>query len=293
MLSNFLKYLEFEKRSSRHTVAAYQEDLNQLTLFLSQTFEISSPEEASHVHLRAWVVDLVQKGLSPTSVNRKIACLKSFYKFLRVRDVIEDNPATRLRPLKVEKRLPTFLRESEVIDLLDHIDFDAHTFSDMRDKLLLELLYASGMRLSELIGLKISDINEFDQTIKVLGKRNKERIIPIPTFIVKVIKSYLPLRSAEFPDAGDYLLLTDKGDMLYPMFVYRTVKRYVTLVSTLTKKSPHVLRHTFATHLLEKGADLNAVKDLLGHSSLAATQVYTHNSLEKLKSAFDQAHPKA
>jgi len=293
VLSNFLKYLQFEKRSSEHTVAAYQEDLSQVATYLSNTFEISDLEEAKHTHLRGWVVDLAERGLSPTSVNRKIACLKSFYKFLRIRGVVDENPATRLRPLKVEKRLPTFLRESEVINLLDHVDFDTQSFSDQRDKVLLELLYGSGIRLSELIGLKISDINEFDQSIKVLGKRNKERIIPLPTFIVEVIKSYLTLRSAEFPEAGDHLLLTDKGDVLYPMFVYRTVKRYVTLVSTLTKKSPHVLRHTFATHLLEKGADLNAVKDLLGHSSLAATQVYTHNSLEKLKSAFDQAHPKA
>ncbi|MEM9324052.1 MAG: tyrosine-type recombinase/integrase [Bacteroidota bacterium] len=293
MLSNFLKYLEFEKRSSHHTVAAYQEDLRQFADYLYQTFEISSLEEAKHTHLRGWIVDLVQRGLSPTSINRKIACLKSFYKYLRVRGAVEDNPASRLKPLKVEKRLPTFLRESEVIDLLDHVHFDVGSFHDVRDKLLLELLYASGIRLSELIGLKISDFDEFDQNIKVLGKRSKERIIPLPDFIVKVLKSYLVLRSAEFPDAGEHLLLTDKGDMLYPMFVYRTVKKYVTLVSTLTKKSPHVLRHTFATHLLDKGADLNAVKDLLGHSSLAATQVYTHNSLEKLKSVFDQAHPKA
>lgn len=293
MVDNFLKYLAFEKRSSDHTIKAYKEDLLQLSNFLVTTFEISSLQDAGHVHLRNWVIQLMEEKLSPSSINRKIACLKSFYKFLLAREYVPTNPATRLKPLKTEKRLPSFIKEDEITTLLDQIPFDVNSFSDTRNKLILELLYGSGIRLAELIGLEMEDISFFDKTIKVLGKRNKERIIPIPDSVVNTIRVYAALRQPMVGENIKNLLVTDQGDPLYPMFVYRVVKKSLTLVSTITKKSPHVLRHTFATHLLNNGADLNAVKDLLGHSSLAATQVYTHNSLEKLKTTFDQAHPKA
>ena len=292
MVDSFLKYLQYEKRFSVHTTSAYKQDLDQLTEYLNSTYEISDPKEATHSLLRSWVVSLMEEGLAPTSVNRKIATLKSYYKFLQGRSVIDQNPALKLRPLKTEKRLPSFVRENEMTVLLDQIPF-AEDFSGTRDKLIFELLYATGIRLSELIGLKDSDINFYQNQIKVLGKRNKERIIPIPDSVAVAIKSYIKVRSAEFPECENFLILTDSGTKLYPVFVYRTVNRYLNLVTTISKKSPHVLRHTFATHLLNKGADLNAVKDLLGHTSLAATQVYTHNSMEKLKSVFDQAHPKA
>ncbi len=291
MIDSFLKYLRYEKRYSEHTLIAYQNDLTQFQAHLEEVFEISNLHEAKHSHLRSWVVSLIDQQVSPKSVNRKIATLKSFYKFLLVRDIIEANPASRLKPLRSEKKLPTFVRENDMVALLDHVVFE-DSFSGYRDRLIMELLYGTGMRLSELSGLKDLDINTFQGTVKVLGKRNKERIIPLSDFIVKTIKDYQQFRNREV-GKSEYLIVTDSGEKLYPMLVYRTVKKYLDQFTTISKKSPHVLRHTFATHLLNKGAELNAVKDLLGHTSLAATQIYTHNSMEKLKSVFDQAHPKA
>jgi integrase/recombinase XerC len=292
MIEPFLKYLEFEKRFSKHTLTAYHQDLTQLQNHLSTTYELEDFLQVEHSLLRSWVVSLIEEGIAPISVNRKIAATKSFYKFLQGRAYITQNPANRLRPLKTEKKLPSFVRESEMTILLDQIQYDPD-YSGQRDKLILELLYATGIRLSELINLKDSDLNLFQGNIKVLGKRNKERIIPISNSFVKVVKNYLEIRTQTFGNTKSYLMFTDSGEQLYPMLVYRVVNKYLEQVTSLSKTSPHVLRHTFATHLLNKGADLNAVKDLLGHTSLAATQVYTHNSMEKLKSAFDLAHPRA
>lgn len=295
MVINFLKYLSFEKRSSHHTITAYEEDLKQLQEFLTMTFEMEDHREVRHTHLRNWIIHLMESEMSPVSINRKIACLKSYFKFLLSREYIESNPASRLRPLKTEKRLPSFVKSTEMEELLSLPVFKGDTFPECRDRLIIELLYGTGMRLSEILGLKNADINFFDQSLKVLGKRNKERVIPITPFVVELIKSYNKLSIEMWGSitAENRLIKTDQGKPGYPMFIYRTVKKYIGEVSTLTKRSPHVLRHTFATHLLDQGADLNAVKELLGHTSLAATQVYTHNSLEKLKSAFDQAHPRA
>ncbi|REE01655.1 tyrosine-type recombinase/integrase [Marinoscillum furvescens] len=291
MIDPFLRYLQAEKRYSKHTLIAYEKDLDQFSEYLKVTFEIVKSEEATHAHLRGWVVELMEAENSPRTINRKIATLKSYYKFLLSRGYIAKNPASRLKPLKTDKKLPTFVRESEITTLLDQVEF-TQDFHGLRDRLIIEMLYATGMRLSELIHLKDLDINSFQGTVKVLGKRNKERVIPIGKFLVKLIQDYQRARNELFGKC-DFLLVTDKGVKLYPMVVYKTVQKYLSLVTTASKKSPHVLRHTFATHLLNKGADLNAVKDLLGHSSLSATQVYTHNSMEKLKSVFDQAHPKA
>ncbi|MEQ8879538.1 MAG: tyrosine-type recombinase/integrase [Cyclobacteriaceae bacterium] len=293
MTDSFLRYLQYEKRYSSHTIEAYQRDLAQFSDYLAETFEITNYVETAHVHLRGWVVSLIESGVSPRTVNRKIATLKSFYKYLQVREHVSQNPATRLKPLKTEKKLPAFVRETEIDTLLDQIEY-SDDFEGLRDKLILELLYGTGIRLAELIGLKDRDINSFQENIKVLGKRNKERVIPIGKNLVQLIRRYTEKRQLEdFEEMTPFLLVTNTGQQLYPMFVYRIVQKYLQLVTTLSKKSPHVLRHTFATHLLNKGADLNAVKDLLGHTSLAATQVYTHNSMEKLKSVFEQAHPKA
>ena len=291
MIDSFLKYLRYEKRYSEHTLIAYQNDLSQFQIHLAEVYEIKDLTQAKHPHLRSWIVSLIEDQVSPKSVNRKIATLKSFYKFLLVRELVDSNPAGRLKPLKSEKKLPSFVRENDMVSMLDHIVFE-EDFSGMRDRVILELLYATGIRLSELIHLKDLDINSFQGTIKVLGKRNKERLIPLSDFIVKTLKDYQGVRNRDVGKT-EYLIVTDSGDKLYPMLVYRTVKKYLEQFTTISKKSPHVLRHTFATHLLNKGAELNAVKDLLGHTSLAATQVYTHNSMEKLKSVFDQAHPKA
>lgn len=289
----FLKHLQFEKRYSAHTLAAYEEDLKQFHNFLQLTFEIAEPETVKHVHIRSWVVQLMEEGIQPRSVNRKIACLKSYFKFLLRREYITQNPATRIKPLKTEKPLPAFVKESDMSRLLDDIPF-SDDFSGLRDRLIVELFYGTGMRLSELIGLKTRDVSFHGQSLKVLGKRNKERVIPMGSSLVNTIKIYQKAKMEMGGENGnDWLLTTDKGEQLYPMLVQRIIKHYLGMVTTLNKKSPHILRHTYATHLLNHGADLNAVKDLLGHTSLAATQVYTHNTIEKLKKAFDQAHPKA
>ena len=291
MVKSFIKYLQLEKRFSPHTITAYSKDLQQFTSFLNDVFEISLIVEAQHTHLRGWVVDLMDSGLTARTVNRKIASIKSLYKFLQRRQLIEVNPASRLKSLRVPKGLPSFVKESEMENLLGRMTFD-EGFEGKRDKFLLEMLYATGMRLSELIGLTDESINYYDKTVKVLGKRNKERIVPLHKEVIDLVETYKELKK-DVPKKSDKLIVTNSGTDLYPQFVYKTVKKYLAQVTTLSKRSPHVLRHTFATHLLNKGADLNAVKDLLGHASLASTQVYTHNSIEKLKAVFDQAHPKA
>jgi integrase/recombinase XerC len=243
--------------------------------------------------IRDWMVHLVEENNSPRSINRKIASLRSYYKFLLKRKSIKKDPTQKIRVLKSGKNIPDFINESEIIKLFDEYEFEVG-FEGIRDKLLLELLYGTGIRLTELIHLKIGDVDFYDQSIKVLGKRNKERIIPVNTELIKIIKEYIKIKKESFDyNVSDYLIVTNKGEVSYPMMIYRIVRKYLDIFTSIDKRSPHVLRHTFATHLLNKGAELNAVKDLLGHTSLAATQVYTHNSLEKLKKVFDQAHPKA
>lgn len=293
MVDSFLRFIEFEKRYSNHTLISYKNDLLQFQDYLDNNHQNILIQDADHYLIRSWIIFLSEGDLKPRSINRKIASLKSFYKFLLRREVINNNPTTKLRLLKTEKNLPHFIKESEMDNLLDHLHFEEN-FSGKRDKLMIELLYNTGIRLSELVNLKISNVNLFDQNIKVLGKRNKERIIPISSFIVNLIKDYInDLNNNPKGKNEEFLIQTDKMEKVYPVFVYRTINHYLGKVSLSEKKSPHVLRHSFATHLLNKGADLNAVKDLLGHTSLAATQVYTHNSLDKLKKVFDQAHPKA
>lgn len=293
MQETFLKYLEYEKRYSKHTILSYKQDLNQLNSYLSSTFPEFDLISANHQVLRSWIVSLVEAGIQPKSTNRKIASLRSYYKFLLKQGKIQKDPTTKIKVLKTSKKLPQFVNEQDMNLLLDNCEFN-NDFDGVRDKLVLELLYGTGIRLTELINLEIRNINFHNRTIKVLGKRNKERVIPFSVSLEKVIKHYLTERNKSVDThENDKLLVTSAGESCYPMLIYRIVKKYLNLFTTIDKRSPHVLRHTFATHLLNKGAELNAVKDLLGHSSLAATQVYTHNSLDKLKSVFDQAHPKA
>lgn len=296
MLASFIKYLQYERRYSSHTVDSYQNDLMQFSAFLTQTKPEGEIElkDAEHNEIRSWIISLMEDGLDPRSVNRKMAALRTYFKFLLKRDVITKDPTARLSALKTSKKLPSFVKETELIGLLSQFESD-DTFTGKRNKLVLELLYGTGIRLSELIHLKKSDINLKEGLIKVLGKRNKERIIPLPAELISVIDDYTISREKALGEytGDDFLVVTDKGRKTYPMYIYRIVNRFLALFTTTDKKSPHVLRHTFATHLLNKGADLNAIKDLLGHSSLASTQVYTHNTIEKLKAVFDQAHPKA
>ena len=294
MIESFINYLEFEKRSSPHTVAAYRHDLEQLQEFVMRSFEIRDISECTHPELRAWVIDLVEQGLSTTSVNRKIATLRSYFKFLLRSRVIAQDPTYKLKSLKIPKKLPEFVQEETIESVLEQEVYES-TFEGQRDRMVMEFLYLTGVRLSELIGLKWSDINLIEDQVKVLGKRKKERIIPVTKTLKQNILSYQKVFEERFPKIGmnDYFIVSNKGEQSYSMMIYRIVRHYLDLFAQNTRRSPHLLRHTFATHLLNKGADLNAVKDLLGHANLAATQVYTHNTMEKLKAVFEQAHPKA
>jgi integrase/recombinase XerC len=299
MIEQFLKYLQYEKRVSSHTTLAYKNDLDQFTKFLRETYDDHPIDAVTYGMVRSWIITIVDAKLTATSVNRKIASLKAFYKFLVREQTIDKNPMQKIRVLKTQKRLPSFVQENSIAEILDHKEYKkekvewSDSLEDWRTRLILELFYATGIRLSELIGLKENQVNLRDRTIKVLGKRNKERVVPFPAGIVSILEGYRKVRNREV-DMKDHglLFVTDSGEPCYPMMVYRVVKQHLKDSGT-QKTSPHVLRHTYATHLLNKGAEINAVKDLLGHSSLAATQVYTHNSMEKIKKAFDQAHPKA
>jgi len=291
MIDTFLNYLRFEKRFSPHTVRSYQNDLSQFEHYLQDTYE-EETLRSNYTMVRSWIVTLVEKKLDASSVNRKIASLRSYFKFLQRQNLISKDPMTKIKVLKTKKQLPHFVKEKDMTDALDQSTFrDDH--EGWRDRLVMELLYGTGIRLSELINLKENQVNLRERTIKVLGKRNKERVIPFSESLAIVIQNYKKARNREL-EVNDHgcLIVNNVGGKCYAMLVYRIVKKYLGETS-VEKRSPHVLRHTYATHLLNKGAEINAVKDLLGHSSLAATQVYTHNSMEKIKKVFDQAHPKA
>jgi integrase/recombinase XerC len=289
----FFQYIQYEKRFSPHTLTAYRNDLEQFSDFLEHIYNLSDPAEIRHTHIRSWMVDLIEKGNSTRSINRKLSCLKTYFKFLRKQGLITGHPMLKVVAPKTGKRLPVFVNEKNMSLLFEEVDF-GEGFTGIRNLLIMEMLYCTGMRRSELVGLKTTDLDFSKFHIRVLGKGSKERLIPIARHLVNLIEQYMAERTANFPgNDGQHLFLTDKGQPLYAGYVYSIVKRYLSFVTTLEQRSPHVLRHSFATHLSNKGADLNAIKELLGHSSLAATQIYTHNSIEKLKKVYEQAHPKA
>lgn len=289
----FISYLSFEKRSSKNTVKSYEDDLTQFFLFLKEQYGIDEIESVDHLIIRSWIIQLSENGISNRSINRKLSALKSFYKFLLKEGKIEKSPMNRVISPKVSKRLPEFVEKENMADLFS-LDLFPKTFEGVRDNLILELFYFTGMRLSELVNIKISDIDYARTSLKVLGKRNKTRIIPLTNRICKLLQDYtLERNNIVAGNEIDELFLTTKGQKIYQKLVYRIVNSYLRQITTMDKKSPHVLRHTFATHMLNNGADLNAIKELLGHANLSATQIYTHNTIEKLTKVYKQAHPKA
>lgn len=293
LLESFLNYLQYEKRYSKHTIISYKNDLQQFQSYLHSQYEIEKVELANHMQVRSWIVHMMQNQMTAKTVNRKISSLKSFYKFHKKKGTVTTNPMQKIVSPKQKKRLPAYVREDKLSSLLksDHFTPD---FYGIRDLLILELLYQTGIRRSELISIDHHDVDFSNRTLKVLGKGNKERLIPIKDELILLIHSFIGFKADTFPDIGNKaLLVTDKGLRMYPKFVYNKVKSYLDIITTSDKKSPHVLRHSFATHLANRGAELNAIKSLLGHASLAATQIYTHNTIEKLKTAYNAAHPKA
>ncbi len=289
--THFYQYLASEKRYSPHTITSYKNDLESFCEYLHETYEIDSAKKVTLEMLRSWVVYLAEKNFSNKSINRKTSTLKSYFCFLQRIGDLEENPAKLLPSLKLSKHLPIFLREDDMGNVT-HLQPDTQNWETLRNHLIVELFYATGIRESELIGLKNVDIDFGKNILKIKGKGNKERFIPFTDELKQKIEAYISERNKAISYSADNLFVTSKGKPIYPMFVYRIVKQYISMVSTIDKRSPHVLRHTFATHLLDNGSDINAIKDLLGHSSLAATQVYTHNTIEKLKKSY-KAHPRA
>ena len=290
-INSFLDYLKYEKKYSVHTLTSYNNDLIQFQNFILAEDESVSVTEIHYQQIRTWVTTLMDNHISPRSINRKLSTLKSFFKFLEKQQVITDgNPMSKISGPKNPKRLPLFVEEDQMKKLFEEIQFE-EGFNGQKDKLMIDLLYQTGIRRSELANLKETDIDLFEGSIKVLGKRNKERIIPISLPLKRNLETYLRVKQ-ELNIFNPILLVNDKGNTVTEQVIYKTVNKYLSQVTTITKTSPHILRHTFATHLLNNGADITAVKDLLGHANLGATQIYTHNTIEKLKKSYGQAHPR-
>lgn len=292
ILQDFLQYLQVEKKYSKHTVAAYKLDIEQYESYLQR--QGCSTLQADAQRLRMWISALMLQNVSSRSVHRKLSSLHSYYHFLQQKGLVKENWVDKVELPKMSQRLPVFFSEDEMDNLFERITYEP-TFEGMRDRVVLELLYSTGMRCSELIGLTHNDLDFSNHTIHVCGKRNKERLVPMAPLVAQILNEYMDVKSRTFSSASNagVLLVTSKGAPMYREMVYRIVRKYIDMVSVLTKRSPHVIRHTFATHLLNHGADINAIKSILGHSSLASTQVYTHTSISQLKKTYNQAHPRA
>ena len=294
VIDDFIQYLQYEKRSSMHTVISYTTDIKSFMHYMQEAFDLEHVEDITSVMVRTWILTLMEEGLSTRSVNRKLSTLKSFFNYHIKLGTIEKNPMNQVPAPKMSKRLPEYVAQDDMEQLFSSELF-ADTFEGWRDRAVIELFYATGMRLSELLNIKKQDIDFYDASVKVLGKRNKERIVPLTSTAKSVLKKYFSVWEEKFGllDKNNFIFVTAKGNKMYPKGVYNIVRKYLDMITTTHKRSPHVIRHTFATHLLNKGADINAIKEILGHANLAATQIYTHNSIEKLKSIYKQAHPRA
>ncbi|WP_339662542.1 tyrosine-type recombinase/integrase [uncultured Polaribacter sp.] len=291
LIAHFLDYLSLEKKYSIHTVMAYKNDLTSFSNFLDAEYNQNELVDVNYPQIRNWIVSLVDSDISNRTINRKVSSLKSFYKFLQKSEQIEINPLSKHKALKIAKKIQVPFTSKEINTVIQNISAE-NDFTSVRNKLIVELFYSTGIRRIELINVKEKNISFSDKTIKVLGKRNKERFVPLLQSVVSTLKSYLELKK-EFSIGADELFITKKGNKMNETLVYRIINSYFSNVTSKVKKSPHILRHSFATHLLNEGADLNSVKELLGHSSLASTQVYTHNSLEVIKKVYNQAHPRS
>jgi integrase/recombinase XerC len=290
---SFLQYLKTEKRYSPHTVRSYLNDLDQFNLFLLSRELPEDPAEVTSNDIRAWIVSMLDNSYSTISVHRKISCLRVFYRYLRKEGIMKNDPLEKVVLPKRKKTLPVFVEEKSLSELLDNYNFGAG-FAGIRNRTIVEMLYMTGMRRAELIGLRNSDVDLIEGTFKVTGKRNKQRIIPVLRSFIPRLEEYIKIRNESVvKSTSDWFFITDKGNKLYDKYVYNTVNCYLSMVTTIEKKSPHILRHTFATHMLNHGADLNSIKELLGHANLSATQIYTHNTFEKLRKVYKQAHPRA
>ncbi|HKK63262.1 MAG TPA: tyrosine-type recombinase/integrase [Bacteroidales bacterium] len=290
-IDDFIKYLQSEKRYAGHTVTSYKNDLKKYHAFCRENG--SEGMVLFFKDIRRWIVHLMEQGIQPKTIHRKLSSLSVYCRFLINRGELDADPVEKILKPKLNKRIPQFVDEKSLNVFLDDFDFGTD-YKGMRSKLIIQLLYQTGMRRAELQGLKLESWYESEGLIKVLGKQNKERLIPVSDEMSALLSEYIKVRNESFPELQeDSLILTDRGKPVYPKLIYRTVTKYIRLISTLEKASPHVLRHTFATHMLNKGADLNAIKELLGHANLSATEVYTHNTFEKLKSIYNQAHPRA
>ena len=289
----FLAYIQSEKKYSIHTVQAYQRDLEQFFLYLKSNYSLGEElDTLSHLHVRGWMAQLKESGNEARSINRKISSLKSFFNYLLRQQQIVQSPMAKVVTPKTKKRLPVFVQEENMDTLARQLP-NPITFKEHTDRLVVELLYQTGMRRSELKNLKESDLDVSNKRLKVLGKGNKERLLPLSDAMIDSLQNYLLLKKTEVEPSASHFFCLENGKPLYAKYIYLVVTNYFSLVSTLDKRSPHVLRHSFATHLLNQGADLNAIKELLGHANLTATQVYTHNSIERLKDIYKKAHPKA
>lgn len=292
LIKLFLDHLKFERRLSVHTQIAYSKDLHDWAQFLGQEMNVDLIAQVNPSFIRSWLASLREVGVTPRSIIRKISALKSFYKFILRIGVISISPMTQITAPKMGKSLPVFIKEDEAVALGELVAVSSEDWKGMNTRLLITLFYYTGMRLSELINLKDQQVELNRAQLKVLGKGNKERILPLHTDLIQLIQDYITKRNERFEEREPFLLLTEKGKKMYPRYAWQLVNQILAAATTVQKKSPHVLRHSFATHLLNHGADLNAVKELLGHSSLAATQVYTHNTIEKLKEVHKKAHPR-